>query len=68
MQFRLLAIAAVWVAASLAWALTSEEENNVAIYRRLNAGVVNINNRALAYDFFFNPIPTDVGIGLKKKS
>ena len=47
MQFRLLAIAAVWVAASSAWALTSEEENNVAIYRRLNAGVVNMGCGAL---------------------
>ena len=59
MHFRLLAIAAVWVVASSAWALTSEEENNVVIYRRLNAGVVNITNRAIAYDFFFNPIPSD---------
>src|SRR5438876_942350 len=59
MRSLLLAIAAAWVAASWAWALTSDEESNVAIYRRLNAGVVNITNRALAYDFFFNPIPTD---------
>jgi S1-C subfamily serine protease len=56
--FPLFAIAAVCVASS-AWALTSDEENNVAIYRRLNAGVVNITNRAIAYDFFFNPIPSD---------
>src|SRR5438309_7238618 len=59
MRSTLLAIAASWVAASSAWALTSDEENSVAIYRRLNAGVVNITNRAIAYDFFFNPIPTD---------
>src|SRR5213592_1328047 len=59
MRSLLLAIAGAWVAASWAWALTSDEESNVAIYRRLNAGVVNITNRALAYDFFFNPIPTD---------
>src|SRR2546428_10593462 len=59
MRSTLLAIAASWVAASSAWALTSDEENSVAIYRRLNAGVVNITNRAIAYDFFFNPIPSD---------
>jgi len=59
MRSTLLAIAAAWVAASSAWALTSDEENSVAIYRRLNAGVVNITNRAIAYDFFFNPIPSD---------
>src|SRR5712692_2075184 len=59
MRSTLLAIVAAWVAASSAWALTSDEENSVAIYRRLNAGVVNITNRAVAYDFFFNPIPSD---------
>ncbi len=59
MRSTLLAIAAAWVAASSAWALTSDEENSVAIYRRLNAGVVNITNRAIAYDFFFNAIPSD---------
>jgi S1-C subfamily serine protease len=45
--------------ASCAWALTRDEENNVDIYRRFNAGVVNITSRAVSYDFFFNPIPTD---------
>ena len=59
MRSLLLAIAEAWVGASWAWDLTSDEESNVAIYRRLNAGAVNITNRALAYDFFFNPIPTD---------
>jgi putative serine protease PepD len=59
MRSTLLAIAAALVAASSAWTLTSDEENSVAIYRRLNAGVVNITNRAIAYDFFFNPIPSD---------
>jgi S1-C subfamily serine protease len=60
MRVSLLAIAAAGLAAaSSVWALTGDEENNVAIYRRLNAGVVNITNRAVAYDFFFNPIPSD---------
>ncbi len=39
--------------------LTRDEENNVDIYRRFNAGVVNVTRRAVAYDFFFNPIPSD---------
>ena len=60
MSALLLAIAlAGLVAAAPAWTLTSDEENNVSIYRRLNAGVVNITNRAVAYDFFLNPIPSD---------
>ena len=40
-------------------ALGRDEENSVDIYRRFNAGVVNITSRAVAYDFFFNPTPTD---------
>ena len=60
MRAGLVMIVSAWVLlASTAWALTREEENNVELYRRLNAGVVNITNRAVAYDFFFNPIPTD---------
>jgi len=47
------------VVVASAWALTGDEENSVSIYRRLNAGVVNITNRAVAYDFFFNPIPSN---------
>jgi putative serine protease PepD len=59
---KVLVLAIAWVgvvAATAALALTGDEENNVSIYRRLNAGVVNITNRAVAYDFFFNPIPSD---------
>src|SRR2546428_13506137 len=59
MRSTLLAIVAAWVAASSARSHTSDEENIIAIYRRLNAGDVNITNRAIAYDFFFNPIPSD---------
>ena len=60
MRCRSLVIALVWVVwAPSVWALTRDEENNVEIYRRLNAGVVNITSRAVAYDFFFNPIPSD---------
>src|SRR2546425_8085956 len=56
MRSTLLAIVAAWVAASSAWALTSDEENSVAIYRRLNAGVVNITNRAILR-LFLQPDP-----------
>jgi S1-C subfamily serine protease len=60
MRAPLLAIAlAGLVVAAPAWALTGDEENSVSIYRRLNAGVVNITNRAVAYDFFSNPIPSN---------
>ncbi len=56
--FLVIALAGPVVVAS-AWALTGDEENSVSIYRRLNAGIVNITNRAVAYDFFFNPIPSN---------
>ncbi len=56
--FLALALAGL-AAAAPAWALTGDEENSVSIYRRLNAGVVNITKRAVAYDFFFNPIPSN---------
>jgi putative serine protease PepD len=56
--FLAIALAGPVVVAS-AWALTGDEENSVSIYRRLNAGIVNITNRAVAYDFFFNPIPSN---------
>ncbi len=60
MRAPFLAIALAGLMASApAWALTGDEENSVSIYRRLNAGVVNITNRAVAYDFFFNPIPSN---------
>jgi putative serine protease PepD len=60
MRSGLLIIVSAWaLLASTAWALTRDEENNVELYRRLNAGVVNITSRAVAYDFFFNPIPSD---------
>ena len=58
MRSPFLAIALAGLAVAPAWALTGDEENSVAIYRQLNAGVVNITNRAVAYDFFFNPIPS----------
>jgi S1-C subfamily serine protease len=59
MRAPLLAIVLAGLAVAPAWALTGDEDNNVSIYRRLNAGVVNITKRAVAYDFFFNPIPSD---------
>ncbi len=59
MRAPFLAIALAGLLAAAAWALTGDEENSVSIYRRLNAGVVNITNRAVAYDFFSNPIPSN---------
>ncbi len=56
---RLLLLALSLAASASAWALTGDEENSVSIYKRFNAGVVNITNRAVAYDFFLNPIPSD---------
>ena len=55
---------AVLTVSALLWpfsasALMRDEENNVDIYRRFNAGVVNVTRSAVAYDFFFNPIPSD---------
>jgi putative serine protease PepD len=63
MRLRPLPFLAILIAACCApfWvlALSRDEENNVDIYRRFNAGVVNITSRAVGYDFFFRPVPTD---------
>lgn len=39
--------------------LTPEEEVNVRVYQRAAAAVANILTRAIAYDFFFNPVPVE---------
>jgi putative serine protease PepD len=38
---------------------TEDEENNIAIYRRVGPGVVNITSMVVQWDFFFNPIPRE---------
>jgi S1-C subfamily serine protease len=45
--------------ASTGSALTTDEQNTVDIYKRVNASVVNITSIAVTYDFFLNPIPSE---------
>jgi S1-C subfamily serine protease len=37
--------------------LDSEEQNNIAVYKRALPAVVNITTTAVAYDFFYGPVP-----------
>jgi len=37
--------------------LSSEEQIVISVYRRASPGVVHITSTAIAYDFFFNPLP-----------
>jgi putative serine protease PepD len=37
--------------------LSPEEQIVIAVYKRASPGVVHITSTALAYDFFFNPVP-----------
>ena len=43
--------------------VTDDEKNNIEVYQRYSAGVVNITTTTLAYDFFLRPIPTEGGSG-----
>jgi S1-C subfamily serine protease len=43
--------------------LSDEEKNNIEVYQRDSAGVVNITTTTLTYDFFFRPVPTESGTG-----
>src|SRR5579864_336766 len=38
-------------------ALDSEEQNNVSVYRKVIPSVVNITSTAVAFDFFYGPVP-----------
>jgi putative serine protease PepD len=40
-------------------ALTKSEENTISVFQQVAPGVVNITTTAVAYDFFFNPYPTE---------
>ena len=42
--------------------LSSDEENNIEVYKRISPGVVNITSTSIEYDFFFEPVPRQ-GIG-----
>ena len=39
--------------------LDAEEQNNIGVYRRNIASVVNITSRAMAYDFFYGLVPQE---------
>jgi S1-C subfamily serine protease len=43
--------------ASAAPAFDEEEQQNIAVYRKALPSVVNITSTAVAYDFFFRPVP-----------
>jgi S1-C subfamily serine protease len=43
--------------AQAAPAYDAEEQNNIAIYRRVLPSVVNITSKSLVYNFFFEPVP-----------
>jgi S1-C subfamily serine protease len=43
--------------AEAAPAFDSEEQNNIAVYKRLLPSVVNITSKSLVYNFFFEPVP-----------
>ena len=43
--------------ASAAPAFDAEEQQNIAVYKRALPSVVNITSTAMAYDFFYRPVP-----------
>jgi S1-C subfamily serine protease len=43
--------------AEAAPAYDAEEQNNIAVYKRLVPSVVNITSKSLVYNFFFEPVP-----------
>ncbi|MDQ2924190.1 MAG: trypsin-like peptidase domain-containing protein [Acidobacteriota bacterium] len=43
--------------ASAAPAFDTEEQENIAVYKRALPSVVNITSTAMAYDFFYRPVP-----------
>ena len=55
----LLFILLLILGAGIAGALTKSEENTIRVFQQVAPGVVNITTTAVAYDFFFNPYPTE---------
>jgi len=43
---------------TLAFSITEDEKNNIAVYEKAADGVVNVTSIAMQMDFFFNPFPT----------
>ena len=48
-----------FITSHVAYAITEDEENNIAIYIKYGPGVVNIISTAITWDFFLNPIPKE---------
>ncbi len=42
---------------TLAFSITEDEKNNIAVYEKAADGVVNVTSIAIQMDFFFNPFP-----------
>jgi S1-C subfamily serine protease len=51
--------AAVHVTQAAAPELDPEEQNNIEIYKRVSASVVNITSTQMAFDFFYGPVPQE---------
>jgi len=58
LRFAVLVMSLIW-GAGTATALTKSEENTIRVFQQVAPGVVNITATAIAYDFFFNPYPTE---------
>jgi len=43
---------------TLAFSITEDEKNNIAVYEKAADGVVNVTSIAVQMDFFFNAFPT----------
>src|SRR4030043_940109 len=43
---------------TLAFSITEDEKNNIAVYEKVADGVVNITSTAVQMDYFFNVFPT----------
>lgn len=50
---------AVHVTQAAAPELDPEEQNNIEIYKRVSASVVNITSTQMAFDFFYGPVPQE---------
>jgi len=49
----------IWLYASMSWALTVDEENNINVYKNAAKGVVNITSIVLRRDFFQGVVPRE---------
>lgn len=54
----LLILLATFLSGNLAFSITEDEKNNIAVYEKVADGVVNITSTAIQMDFFFNAFPT----------